>query len=123
MPNVYAFSRLASSYSTGSYPATHGLMGNTIYFPEIDKKKGLNTGEASELNRVNIATHGQLLTAISLGEVLQKTGSHMMVFSSGSSGQALLQNHTVSGGAVINTSMILPDSLRPILEKELGPIP
>jgi len=141
MPNVYAFSKRgsygkqhhsvfptvtrvnASSYSTGSYPATHGLMGNTIYFPEVDKKKGLNTGEASELNRVNAATHGQLLTAISLGEILQKAGSHMMVFSSGSSGQALLQNHTVSGGAVINTSMILPDSLRPILEKELGPIP
>src|SRR3978361_1846198 len=60
MPNVYAFSKRgcygkqhhsvfptvtrvnASSYSTGSYPATHGLMGNTVYFPEVDKKKGLN---------------------------------------------------------------------------------
>ncbi len=141
MPNVYAFSQRgcfgkqhhsvfptvtrvnASSYSTGSYPATHGLMGNTVYFPEVDKKKGLNTGEASELNKITAATNGKLLTAISLGEILQNAGAHMMVFSSGSSGQALLQNNTVSGGAVINTSMILPDSLRPILEKELGPIP
>src|SRR6187549_2630869 len=53
MPNLYAFSKdasygkqhhsvfptvtrvNASSYSTGSYPDTHGLMGNTVYFPQI----------------------------------------------------------------------------------------
>src|SRR6185503_1533124 len=61
MPNVYAFSKTgcygkqhhsvfptvtrvnASSYSTGSYPGTHGLMGNTVYFPQVDSRKGLNT--------------------------------------------------------------------------------
>lgn len=141
MPNLYAFSKKgcygkqhhsvfptvtrvnSSSYSSGSYPATNGIMGNTVYFPEIDKKKGLNTGEASELNKITAATNGHLLTTISLGEILQNAGASMMVFSSGSSGQALLQNHTVSGGAVINTSMILPESLKPQLEKELGPIP
>ena len=141
MPNVYAFSKTgcygkqhhsvfptvtrvnASSYSTGSYPGTHGLMGNTVYFPQVDSRKGLNTGNAEELNKINNATHGHLLTAISLGEILQSAGEKMMVFSSGSSGQALFQNHTVSGGAIINTSMILPESLRPTIEKELGPVP
>jgi predicted AlkP superfamily pyrophosphatase or phosphodiesterase len=141
MPNVYAFSKRgcygkqhhsvyptvtrvnSSSYSSGSYPSTNGIMGNTVYFPEIDKKKGLNTGEAAELNKIAAATNGHLLTSISLGEVLQQAGAKMMVFSSGSSGQALLQNHTVSAGAVINTSMILPATLKPELEKELGPIP
>jgi len=141
MPNVYAFSKRgcygkqhhsvfptvtrvnSSSYSSGSYPATHGILGNTVYFPQIDKKKGLNTGEASELNKITAATNGHLLTTISLGEILQKAGAKMMVFSSGSSGQALLQNHTVSGGAVINTSMILPETLKPELEKALGAIP
>ena len=141
MPNLYAFSQRgcygkahhsvfptvtrvnSSSYSTGSYPATHGLLGNTVYFPEVNAKRGLNTGEAAELQKIAVATNGHLLTTISLGELLQKAGAKMMVFSSGSSGQALLQNHTVSGGAVINTSMILPDSLKPMLEKELGPIP
>ena len=52
MPNLYAFSKLgcygkqhhsvfptvtrvnASSFSSGSYPGTHGLMGNTVYFPD-----------------------------------------------------------------------------------------
>lgn len=141
MPNLYAFSKKAaygnahhsvfptvtrvnaSAYATGSYPAKSGILGNTVYFPQVDPVKGLNTGEASELNRISAATGGKLLTAVSLGELLAKAGHKMMVFSSGSSGQALLQNHTVSGGAVINTSLILPESLKPKLEAELGAIP
>ncbi len=141
MPNLYAFSNAgcygkqhhsvfptvtrvnASSYSSGSYPATHGLMGNTVYFPAIDKKKGLNTGDFSDLNKISAATNGHLLTAITLGEVLQQRGAKMMVFSSGSTGQAMMQNHTVSGGAVINPGMILPESFKDTLVKDIGPIP
>jgi predicted AlkP superfamily pyrophosphatase or phosphodiesterase len=141
MPNLYAFSKRgaygkqhhsvfptvtrvnSSAYSTGSYPAKTGLMGNTVYFPEVDKTKGLNTGDAEDLNRINKATNGKLLTAVSLGEVLQAAGKRMMVFSSGSTGQALLQNHTVSGGAIINPSMILPESFKDTVVKAIGPIP
>lgn len=141
MPNVYAFSKRgiygkqhhsvfptvtrvnSSSYATGSYPATNGLMGNTVYFPQVDKAKGLNTGEASEMERVAAATGGHLLTTISLGEILAKNGEKMMVFSSGSSGQALFQNHTISGGAIVNTSMILPEAFKATVEKDLGPAP
>ena len=141
MPNVYAFSKQgaygkqhhsvfptvtrvnSSSYSTGSYPGTNGIMGNTVYFPQVDPVKGLNTGEAKELNRITEATHGNLLTAISLGEALEKAGQRMMVFSSGSSGQALLQNHKIGRGAIVNTSVILPAELKETLVKALGPIP
>jgi hypothetical protein len=141
MPNLYAFKKQgaygqqhhsvfptvtrvnASSYSTGSYPGTHGLMGNTVYFPEVDPIKGLNTGNAEELNKIAKATNGHLLTAISLGEILQSVGARMMVFSSGSTGQAMMQNHTVSGGAIINPAMILPDSLKPGIVNLIGPIP
>jgi arylsulfatase A-like enzyme len=141
MPNLYAFKQQgaygnqhhsvfptvtrvnASSYSTGSYPGTHGLMGNTVYFPEVDTKKGLNTGDAEELNKIVEATHGHLLTAISLGEILKANGEKMMVFSSGSTGQAMMQNHTVSGGAIINPAMILPASLKEKVVNEIGPIP
>ncbi|MBE7171519.1 MAG: alkaline phosphatase family protein [Williamsia sp.] len=141
MPRLYAFRQEAcygtqhhsvfptvtrvnsSSYSTGSYPATHGLMGNTVYFPGVDKKKGLNTGEATELNRINSATHGHLLTAeTSLGQVLRQAGQRFMVFSSGSTGQALLQNHTVSG-ITINPTMILPDSFRQQVVGDIGAPP
>lgn len=141
MPNLYAFSKKAaygkqhhsvfptvtrvnaSSYSTGSYPKTHGLMGNTVYFPKVDKKQGLNTGDAENLNKINNSENGNLLTAISLGEILSKADKKMMVFSSGSTGSALLQNHKVGYGAVINPSMILPESLKEKVLKEIGPIP
>lgn len=141
MPNLYTFRQQASygnahhsvfptvtrvnasSYSTGAYPEQHGLMGNTVYFPQVDSSKGLNTGEASEMQRVATATNGHLLTALSLGEVLQANGEKMMVFSSGSSGQALMQNHSLSGGAIINTDMILPFQWKDSVQRMLGEIP
>ncbi len=141
MPHVYAFSKRgsygkqhhsvyptvtrvnSSSYSSGSYPATNGILGNTVYFPQVDAKHGLNTGEASEMQKVAAATNGHLLTTTSLGEILNKAGKKMMVFSSGSSGQALFQNHTVSGGGIINTSMVVPEELKTKVLAEIGPIP
>src|SRR5512132_4306070 len=34
----------ASSFVTGTYPETHGLLGNTIYIPKANATKGLDTG-------------------------------------------------------------------------------
>jgi predicted AlkP superfamily pyrophosphatase or phosphodiesterase len=141
MPNLYAFKQQgsygkqhhsvfptvtrvnASSYSTGSYPGTHGLLGNSVYFPEVSKNSSFNTGEYEDLDKIVAATHGKLLTAVSLGEILQSVGKKMMVFSSGSTGQAMMQNHTVSGGAVINPTMILPASFKETVINDLGPAP
>jgi len=141
MPNVYLFSKKgsyakqhhsvfptvtrvnASSLSTGCYPGSHGLMGNTVYFPQIKETAGLNTGDADELNKIAKATDDHLLTAVSLGEVLEQNGSNLFVFSSGSTGQALMQNHKVSGGAIINTKMILPESLKTKILSEIGAVP
>ena len=142
MPHVYAFKQKgcyglnnhsvfptvtrvnASSYATGAYPATHGLMGNTVYFPQVDALKGLNTGDATELMRISETTNGHLLTAPSLGEVLAASGSRMMVFSSGSSGQAFLQNHTVAGGGmVVNPELIIPSGMEADVYKNVGEPP
>lgn len=35
----------ASSIATGSYPETHGLLGNTIYSEKTFPTKGINTSE------------------------------------------------------------------------------
>lgn len=123
--SVYpTFTRVnASSYSSGSYPATNGIMGNEVYFPEIDKAHSLNTSVANLLDRITAATGNNLLTALSLGEILQSSGSRMMVFSDGSQGQAYLQNHKVSGGAIINTELILPEFFREQVIREMGSPP
>jgi predicted AlkP superfamily pyrophosphatase or phosphodiesterase len=141
MPNLYAFSKKGSvgnkhhsvfptvtrvnspSYATGSYPKSHGIMGNSVFFPEIVKNEALNTGSYDDLLKIDEFTHGKLLTAESLGEAIHREGHHMMVFSSGSAGQAFLQNHSISGGAVINSEIILPESLKESLFEELGSIP
>jgi len=140
MPNLYAFKQKAvygknhhsvfptvtrvnaSSYATGSYPGTHGLMGNSVHIPQADKTKALNTGNASEIDEIAKATDNQVLTAVSLGELMQQSGSSMMVFSSGTSGQALMQNHKISGGAVINHTMIRPESMQEKVMTEIGTI-
>jgi hypothetical protein len=140
MPNLYAFARAgcygkqhhsvfptvtrvnASSYASGSYPGTHGLMGNTVYFPHVDSNKGLNTGDHIDLNRINESTQGRLLTATTLAEVLRTAGASMMVFSSGSTGQTMLQNRVVNG-AIVNPGLIRPESFRDTLIRNIGPIP
>jgi hypothetical protein len=110
----------ASSYVTGSYPHRHGLMGNSVYFPEVDKTKALNTGDASVLTHINEVTGNTLLTSPSLGEVLDRAGERLMIFSSGSSGQAFIQNHTIGKGGIVNPSIILPASLEEDIRNTIG---
>ncbi|RYY54054.1 MAG: alkaline phosphatase family protein, partial [Chitinophagaceae bacterium] len=138
MPNLYALKQAgvygtshhsvfptvtrvnSSSYATGSYPQQNGLMGNSVFFPKVKKNGALDTGDARDLNSIDSAMQGHLLTSVSLGELLQESGKTMMVFSSGSTGQALLQNHKVNGGAIINPDMILPFSIRDSIIRDLG---
>src|SRR5580765_4971269 len=61
----------ASSFVTGAYPETHGLLGNTIYIPAADPARLLDTGLRENLELVARAA-GQLLTAPTLGEILQR---------------------------------------------------
>ena len=112
----------ASSFVTGTYPETHGLMGNTIYVPSADPAQVLDTGERENLERVARA-EGQLLTAPTLGELLQRSGMKLLGVSSGSTGSSFLLNHTVSGGAVIHTDYVLPAALASEVASALGPPP
>ncbi|KQS28346.1 phosphodiesterase [Dyadobacter sp. Leaf189] len=140
MPNLFAFKQKAShgkehhsvfptvtrvnssSYATGSYPGTHGLLGNSIYFPKVSPNKAIGT-TYEDLMKVQESESGQLLTAVSMGEVLEAAGEQMMVFSSGTTGQAFLQNHKIGSGGIINHELILPESLKTKVMAELGPMP
>ena len=139
MPNLFAFRKRASvgkhhhsvfptvtrvnsaSYATGSYPGTHGILGNAVYFPEVDKTNSIGTSH-NDLSKVIAASSEPLLSAVTLGEVLQSAGERMMVFSSGTTGQAFLQNYKISGGAIINPSLILPDSMKARVLADLGDV-
>src|SRR4029453_17985177 len=100
----------ASSMSTGAYPDKHGLLGNTVFFPRVDPTRFLDTSDRNNLLKVADA-EGRLLTATTLGESLQAAGRKMLVVSSGSTGSAFLNNHTVSGGAILHYQYTLPPEL------------
>ena len=112
----------ASSFVTGAYPETHGLLGNTIYIPSVSTTRVLDTGERENLEAVERAD-GQLLTAPTLGEILQRAGRKLLGVSSGSTGSAYLLNHTVSGGALLHTDYTKPLELAPRVLAALGPPP
>jgi predicted AlkP superfamily pyrophosphatase or phosphodiesterase len=111
----------ASSISTGAYPERHGLMGNSVFFPKVDPAKFLDTSNRGDLLKITVS-EGQLLTAPTLGQSLQAAGKRMLVVSSGSTGSAFLNNHTVSGGAILHPEFTLPESLGAEV-KTLGPVP
>jgi arylsulfatase A-like enzyme len=77
----------ASSISTGAYPETHGLLGNTVFFANVDLAKFLDTSDRGSLLKI-AEVEGRLLTAPTLGESLQAAGRRMLVVSSGSTGSA-----------------------------------
>ena len=112
----------ASSISTGAYPETHGLMGNTVFFPKVDATRFLDTSDRANL--VNVANaDGRLLTAPTLGETLQAAGKRMLAVSSGSTGSSFLLNHTVAGGAILHLDYALPEALQQEMQAQLGSPP
>jgi predicted AlkP superfamily pyrophosphatase or phosphodiesterase len=113
----------ASSMSTGTYPGGHGLMGNSVYFPQVDATRFLDTSVRGDLLRISQATGGHLLTAPTLGESLHAAGKAMLVVSSGSSGSSFLVNHTVAGGAILHYEYALPESYEKKLAETLGAAP
>jgi len=110
----------ASSYATGSYPEHSGILGNTIYLPQVDATQALNTGDAARMKQAAEALQGRLLTAQSLGEILEAKGEQFMVFSSGSTGQAFFQNHKAKNAVIINPELITPAAMSTAVQQTLG---
>jgi len=112
----------ASSFATGTYPESHGLMGNTVYIPAVNATRGLDTGSRENLEAIARAD-GPLLTAPSLGEILQRAGKKVLAVGSGTSGAAFLLNHTVANGAIIHHEFTRPVGLSAHVVEKLGPPP
>lgn len=112
----------ASSITTGAYPETHGLLGNTIYSEKVFPTKGINTSEYTELQAMEKA-EGVLLTAPTLGTILQKAGKRLTIFSAGSSGASLLLGSPAGAATIVNPALIRPESLRATLVRVLGDPP
>jgi arylsulfatase A-like enzyme len=111
----------ASALATGTGPAGHGILDNSIYLPTVADRV-LNTGEARDMMLADSVLQGQLLTAPTIGRHLRQAGLRLMVASAGSSGSAYL----FAGGAdtpVINAELIQPAALTPLVTRVLGTPP
>ena len=112
----------SASITTGAYPETHGLMGNSIYIPAADPARSLDTAVRENLETVAKA-EGRLLTAPAIGEILQRSGKTVFVASAGSAGSAFLLNPVAGTGTTINTEFIRPAELSAQVAGKLGNAP
>jgi len=112
----------AATFATGTYPETHGLLGNAVYVPSVNATRSLDTGSRENLEAIARAD-APLLTAPSLGEILQRAGKKLLAVGSGTSGAAFLLNHTVADGAIIHHEFTRPAGLGAHVLEKLGPPP
>lgn len=113
----------AASFSTGAYPARHGLMGNEVYIPEASPTRTFDTSDYKQLIEIEKATGGELLTAPTLAQILEAHGKRLLAISSGSTGSAYLLNHETYGVGVIHPEFIVPETLEKKVLSEIGPAP
>lgn len=110
----------ASALATGTGPASHGILDNTIYLPTVRADRSLNTGDAADMLLADSVLQGRLLTVPTLQDYLSPAGLRVVVASAGSSGSAYLL--AGAGRAVtIGTDFVRPAALRPYVERTLGP--
>lgn len=111
----------AASITTGAYPSTHGLLGNTIFLPEFSADTQLDTREIRTLERIQDATDGRLLTAPSLAEILGTRNKKLLVVSSGAPATAFILNPEHQGGWTIHPDFTRPESLADDVTATVGP--
>jgi predicted AlkP superfamily pyrophosphatase or phosphodiesterase len=113
----------SSSIFTGTYPEGHGIMGNSVYVPEADPDRALNTQQLSVLRAVRDAFGGELFTTAPLPEVLESRGVAFFGVSSGSPGSGFLMNPTAAGAGLVHHEYTLPEALGAVVDDLLGPVP
>jgi len=110
-----------SSVSTGTYPATHGVIGNLFVGPPGDRA-ALDTGDRAALERLRAINGGQMLPVQTLAEALAAGGKRFVVLGSGTTGQAPLLDPE-RAGTTIHVSFTQPDQLMATLTARFGSPP
>lgn len=111
------------SIFSGRYPGGHGLLGNSVYMAEVDPDRVLSASDLENLRAIDRATGGKLLTAPSLGELLDEQGRVLFAASSGSTGSGALMNHRGAGAGLVHHEVTIPDTLDRVVRHLLGPVP
>ena len=114
-----------ASMFTGRYPGGHGVVGNTMFLPDIDPSWEISTANHEAIINLEQLLDGHFLMSESLGEILHRNGKTMTAMGVGTSGNAFLHHHKARtvGGAVIHPDFTIPESIGVELAESYGPWP
>ena len=114
-----------ASMFTGCYPSRHGVVGNSIYRPDVDPTWEISTGNQPDLVRLRGLLGQRIVSASTLGEVLREHGEAMTAIGVGSSGNTFLHHPEADsvGGAIVHPEFTAPKSLAAELSARFGPWP
>lgn len=90
----------AATLVTGTYPARHGIVGNSMFVAGVNPQAPFDTGDHTQLLRLE-AADGRVLTTPTLGEILQRNGRRLVTVSSGTTGNGFVLNPQARHGAGI----------------------
>jgi predicted AlkP superfamily pyrophosphatase or phosphodiesterase len=91
----------AATLATGMQPRAHGILGNTMYVPALDRRRALGNDDWRTLVAIERATGERVVSAPTLAERLLAHGRRLAAVSSGSTGSAFLLNPRAPDGAGI----------------------
>lgn len=111
-----------ASMFTGRYPRLHGVVGNSIYRPELDVEWEISTGKEPDLVKLEKISGKPVITAPTLGEKLFNHGHTMTAIGVGSSGNVFLHHPTAAslGGSVVHPDFTLPRSVQADISERFG---
>lgn len=90
-----------AAISTGTYPGTNGILGNSMYVREVNPTRSFSTADYANLSKLDEVTGGKMILVKSLAELLEARGVKFTAVSSASNGQALLLNPRAPQGVGI----------------------
>jgi arylsulfatase A-like enzyme len=114
----------SAALATGSFPGTHGLAGNSVWRPDTEPSRRLNTGEIEDLLLLQ-RRHGRLLSIPTMAEALAARGMRCVSVGTGSSGGAFLMQPEAAqhGGLAYHHQFSEPPELAEKIAAALGPPP
>jgi arylsulfatase A-like enzyme len=118
----------SASLSTGSQPASHGILGNSLYVPAVNAREAINMGDHRALEAVAKLRGGRAVLRESLADRVGAAGGRTVVVSTGSPGSAWLCHPRMleraeAGDVLLHPAFHSPTDAFEAVVAKLGPIP
>lgn len=112
----------AGSFSTGSTPGAHGIVGYVMLVPGVNDDHVVNTEHYEHMDAMAAREEGTALLATPMSDLVRRAGGRVAVAGTGSNGHNAIWSYNDRGRIINPTSTFgIPDNYS--LREKLGPIP